>query len=86
MGTCFLIRPNLLHDTLSGKCRLFFHLSVRYIVDDTLQNYINIVVSTKIFDNNSIYIKELIAAVAQSVEQWTENPRVPSSTLGLGTK
>ena len=25
------------------------------------------------------------AEVAQSVEQWTENPRVPSSILGLGT-
>ena len=25
------------------------------------------------------------AEIAQSVEQWTENPRVPSSTLGLGT-
>ncbi len=26
------------------------------------------------------------AEVAQSVEQRTENPRVPSSILGLGTK
>ncbi|GAI87316.1 unnamed protein product, partial [marine sediment metagenome] len=26
------------------------------------------------------------AEIAQSVEQWTENPRVPSSILGLGTK
>ena len=25
------------------------------------------------------------AEIAQSVEQWTENPRVPSSILGLGT-
>ncbi len=25
------------------------------------------------------------AEVAQAVEQWTENPRVPSSILGLGT-
>ena len=28
----------------------------------------------------------LYAEVAQSVEQRTENPRVPSSILGLGTK
>ncbi len=28
----------------------------------------------------------LCAEVAQSVEQRTENPRVPSSILGLGTK
>ncbi len=28
----------------------------------------------------------LRAEVAQSVEQRTENPRVPSSILGLGTK
>jgi hypothetical protein len=27
----------------------------------------------------------MCAEVAQSVEQWTENPRVPSSILGLGT-
>lgn len=27
-----------------------------------------------------------VAEVAQSVEQRTENPRVPSSILGLGTK
>lgn len=26
------------------------------------------------------------AEIAQSVEQWTENPRVPSSILGLGTR
>ena len=32
--------------------------------------------------NFQIYI---FAEIAQSVEQWTENPRVPSSTLGLGT-
>ena len=29
--------------------------------------------------------KIFFAEIAQSVEQWTENPRVPSSTLGLGT-
>ena len=29
---------------------------------------------------------DLRAEVAQSVEQRTENPRVPSSILGLGTK
>ena len=29
---------------------------------------------------------KLCAEVAQSVEQRTENPRVPSSILGLGTK
>jgi hypothetical protein len=28
---------------------------------------------------------EIRAEVAQSVEQRTENPRVPSSNLGLGT-
>lgn len=28
----------------------------------------------------------LNAEIAQSVEQWTENPRVPSSILGLGTR
>ncbi len=26
-----------------------------------------------------------LAEIAQMVEQWTENPRVPSSILGLGT-
>jgi hypothetical protein len=75
------IRIHLLHDTLFTQSRLFFLFRCRYIVDATLQNYGNIVVSTTFFDNNSLYIKELIAAVAQSVEQWTENPCVISSIL-----
>ncbi len=31
------------------------------------------------------HIIRTLAEIAQSVEQRTENPRVPSSTLGLGT-
>jgi hypothetical protein len=30
-------------------------------------------------------LRESVAEIAQPVEQGTENPRVPSSTLGLGT-
>ena len=33
-----------------------------------------------------IFAQAFPAEVAQSVEQRTENPRVPSSILGLGTK
>jgi hypothetical protein len=93
----FVIRPNLFHHASSSWWRrdkdtsitryviysksVVFLFRCRYIVDATLQNYGNIVVSTTFFDNNSLYIKELIAAVAQSVEQWTENPCVISSIL-----
>jgi hypothetical protein len=30
-------------------------------------------------------LRKSVAEIAQPVEQGTENPRVPSSTLGLGT-
>ena len=30
-------------------------------------------------------LRKFVAEIAQPVEQGTENPRVPSSTLGLGT-
>jgi hypothetical protein len=40
---------------------------------------------TVAFTERKLYNSKRIAEVAQVVEQRTENPRVPSSILGLGT-
>ena len=47
------------------------HLAAK-VLDDTIKNRFNTPAQTH-------------GQIAQSVEQWTENPRVPSSNLGLAT-
>lgn|GEM_PF-1611614 len=42
-------------------------------------------VTQEIASSNLVGPAILKAEIAQLVEQWTENPRVPSSSLGLGT-